>query len=331
MFVLATFVTTHFETWKQTWQGRRRGAWLGNSIFNDVVFENEGALALFDLERREQIWHITLNSPAGFVVADDSIFVASMYGHRILRLDRNLAIRDALSHRLMNDLHAVSWTGEGVMVTSCGVDAILELSPEGHLIWSWLASENGYPRSVGGAPIDIDPAEDYRTKPIFTRYQSTHCNSAFRTQYGGRDVVLATLFHQGELILIDRATGAPTTLLTGMRRPHAIRPRPDGGWTVCDSGAGTLVLLDEDFRFVKSTGQDFDWVQDGLMLDERNALIADANNRRLATWDVRGDALVDELPYSSEWKVFQIELVPAALAGQLVSAGMALSAGMSLP
>lgn len=208
----------------------------------------------------------------------------------------------------MNDLHSISPSSAGFLVTSSGTDAVLEITADGEQLWTWLACEHGFGQTSRGPAIRIDRQHDYRSTPIDTLDQSTHCNSALAAELDGRDVVLATLFHQGQLISIDKRTGKYSVLVNGMRNPHSVRPRA-GGWVVSEARQGAVVLLDKDFWIAEVIEQDFNWVQDALPFNaDQQLIIADANNGRFVLWDIANAKAIRDIKYSADWDVYQVEI-----------------------
>lgn len=315
---MVTFLTTHFGEWKDRWHGLSSDeARSGASLLSAVPKENEGALAIFDRSTGQCLTSITLDTPAGFGLANGEVFVASMYGNRILRLSDTLVVEDVLSHRLMNDLHSLVIRPNGhLLMTSSGVDAVIEIDSEGDLAWIWFASAHDFVYTPRGGRRRIDARRDYRLMRIDTIDQSTHCNSAVPAKIDGEDVILVTLFHQGELIAIYPESGRQRTLVSGMTNPHAVRPRP-GGWMVCDSRPGALVLLDESFWVVDLIEHGFNWVQDAIAVTEDRLLIADANHSRIVEWDIPTNDVCSELKYPEEWKVYQVEVLDESWACRL--------------
>jgi hypothetical protein len=234
-----------------------------------------------------------------------------MFGGCVYVLDQSLRIVRQISHPLMNDLHGLALSGDSVLAASSGIDAILRIEPDGDISWTWFATEHGYVTAPDGIVPGIDRGCDYRRLAIETNYQATHCNSAASVEYLGRPSILATLFHQGELVVIDEVTGDHEVLVNGLINPHAIRRRA-AGWLVSNTGAGGAALLTPEFEIESVVTGDFGWVQDCLELPEASLLVADANRFRLVVWDVQRRTLVSELRYPREWKVFQVELVPAS-------------------
>jgi len=320
MLLIATFLTIHFGEWRQSWHGMPRRTQVGADARHAVGDQNEGVLAAIDAETGQIVCQRILDTPAGFAIAGDRLYVSSMYANRILTLNSDLEVTDTFANRLMNDLHSVVPSPDGLLVTSSGTDAIVEITPDGDLRWDWLASEHGYASAPNGHPIKTSRHRDYRFAQVDTAMQATHCNSAVLHRVDGRPVVLATLFHQGQLVAIDRATGTPEVLVRGMRNPHAIRRRP-GGWVVSDSRSSAVVLLGEDFWIDAIIEDDFNWIQDALPLDQGTLLIADANNSRFVFWDLDGGTPIRSVHYPAEWKVYQVEVADQAWDSRLRATG----------
>jgi hypothetical protein len=188
-----------------------------------------------------------------------------MFGNRVTVLSDELEILDSFGHPIMNDLHTIRRTAAGLLITSSGTDAIVELTTEGDISWLWLACAHGYGRTALGAPTWTRRAKDYRSSMVNTPDQATHCNSAISLKYHGRETVFATLFHQGEIIAIDKASGKHKVVFRGLNRPHSIRQAGDG-WLVCDSRSGAVLILDSDFWISRVVEDDFNWVQDAVRL-----------------------------------------------------------------
>jgi hypothetical protein len=270
----------------------------------------EGLIAAFDVDSGKIFWSQVLDSPTGFTFVDKQLFVSSMYGHRITVINDQLEVHDSFAVPLMNDLHSVRPSSAGILVTSSGTDAILEMSLEGDLRWAWLAREHSYWSAPNGVASRVSRFGEYRSGTSDTEDQSTHCNSALVAERGGREAIFATLFHQGTIIAIDKISGRHEVVFRGLGRPHALR-RLDDGWIVCDSYSGAVVLLTEDFWISRVFEEKFNWVIDAMPLENTgHLLIADSNNSRLAVWDVSAERVVHQMTYPSGWRIFQIDTPP---------------------
>lgn len=266
-----------------------------------------GIIAAVDLDRGEIQWSKTLDSPAGFTFIGRQLLVNSMLGNRVVVLSDELEILDSFGNPIMNDLHTIRRTEAGLLITSSGTDAIVELTTEGDISWLWLACAHGYRRTALGAATWTRRGRDYRSSMVNTLDQSTHCNSAIALKYHGRETVFATLFHQGEIIAIDKASGKHEVVFRGLDRPHSIR-RAGHGWLVCDSRSGAVLILDSDFWISRVIKGDFNWVQDAVALDDEALLIADSNNSRLLIWNMAKGKIEREVRYPELWRIFQIEV-----------------------
>jgi len=162
------------------------------------------------------------------------------------------------------------------------------------VLWDWLATENGFNKTASGMDRNIDRDLNYQNIMTFTTDHTTHINTSLNDNPGR---ILATLFHQGKLIEINKSSKKVNVILEGLKSPHNIRKRSDG-FMVCDTRANRVLLLDQKFNVTKILKHDFDWVQDALEIYDRETyLVADSNNNRLVLIDCLG-----KLISSMEWK-----------------------------
>jgi len=198
-------------------------------------------------------------------------------------------IIDSFSHPLFNDIHTITNSFEGnLLVVSSGVDAILEIDIQNpkKIIWNWLATEHGYNSTPDGRSRKINKNRDYRKISSATLDHSTHINSCLSFKRGK---ILATLFHQGALVEIDKKSGKVNTLLAGLRAPHHVR-KWNKGFMVSDTLNKRVLFLDSKYKVVKETKGDFNWVQDALQFT-KGVIIGDSNNGRLVKTDINGRIL----------------------------------------
>jgi len=306
MMVIASFLTAHFREWRRDWHGVQRSIQIGGDAVGASNDANDGILAAIDFETGEIVRSVTLNSPSGFAIHGDDLYVASMYGNRIVRLGMDFGVRESFATRLMNDLHNVIADDGGLLVACSGTDSVIELDYSGVQKWCWLATQHGFRSSASGHRAWVDTSRDYRASRIGTTSQATHCNSVRKWRLNGRDVVLLTLFHQGQVIAVDSITGRASVLLRGMRNPHSLRRAPEG-WIISDSGSNAVVIVSEDFWITRIIEHGFNWVQDALAVDG-GILVADANNCRIVMFDRDGSHQLHEISYPGEWKVYQLEI-----------------------
>lgn len=177
------------------------------------------------------------------------------------------AIKVVASEPLFNDLHSIRETSSGLLVASTGTDALFELETHNYAVcWSWAATGHGYERDSFGNRRIIDKEIDYRKLVYDTWLHTTHINSALEID---NHTVLATLFHQGEVISIDKETGKSSVVLSGLERPHALR-RYEDKITLANTAAGLAIIasMRNDRLHVERTIRfPTRWLQDCQLID----------------------------------------------------------------
>ena len=122
----------------------------------------------------------------------------------------------------MNDLHGLERTSRGLLVVCSGTDAIIELDLHGHLLYEWWAADHGFTAGPARIQREAGHGHEHRDKFYHTRYQSTHVNTAVFQDRTER-FILALLFHQGQLVRIDRAPSYDT--LSALDKPQSVLHR----------------------------------------------------------------------------------------------------------
>jgi hypothetical protein len=198
---------------------------------------------------------------SGLATLDHMVAAGSWIDQCVYRLDRGGEVT-TLTHPWLNYVHSVDPTPDGtLLLASAGSDLIVELASDGEVVWHWFGPEHGYRACPDGTPTFFDPAADYRQLRRGTAEQALHVTSAI---LGSEGCVLATLFHQGTLVAIDRASGATRDLLTGLRRPHGLHRR-DGGYIVSDTLGHRVLLLDRALRVCDEIPFGAQWLQDTIV------------------------------------------------------------------
>lgn len=302
MLLLASFMTGRFSAWRDKWRRQSPGV-------PDDPEALIGRLAWFDCDAGSVVAAYRMASPSGIVFSRECLVVNSMMGNTITAFNPDLSIAWRISHPLLCDLHSIVDSSGGYLITSSGVDGALEFTPGGKLIWSWLAPEHGYSRTNAGGVRRINPLRHYGLQTPVTETQSTHCNSAVVVEPGSRGTVAMSLFHQGEVILIDRRSGRSKSVIQGLMHPHSLRRVGIDGWSVCDTGANSIVLLDANLRPRRVIDGPFDWVQDALC-ETGSAVVMDVNHARIVHVDIEKNVVMSTIDYTPEWKGYQLEPVP---------------------
>lgn len=94
-----------------------------------------GIIVNYDLEQKAIVNSYDILVPGGSCFLGDRILVASQIKNHIEVLDKNLKFISRINNLLFNNVHSIFVTKENtLMVTSTGLDAIIEIDLEGNLI-----------------------------------------------------------------------------------------------------------------------------------------------------------------------------------------------------
>jgi hypothetical protein len=316
MHVGVSFSTVRFDVVRQHWsrQARAERA-VGTAVGVDGLRPGEigaqpftgGKMIVVDWETGETVWDMDLDATTGFVVEPDLVYCNNMrLGHIGVIDAAQRKVVDRIANPEFNDLHSLERVGDGFLVSSSGIDALVEVDATGKTRYSWWATEHGWDRLPTGEVRALERGLDHSRYFYPTLMHTVHPNSALPF---GPDAILATLFHPGLLVRIDRATGASTVLTEGLNCPHGVKRLPQGGWVLPDTRGYRVLVLDEAFEVVKILESGFGWVQDATPLPNGHVLVGDANNSRIVEMNVEEARVVRELRYETNWRVYQISPV----------------------
>ncbi len=233
----------------------------------------KGALLLVDWDRERILAAVELGKPTGVLLDGERLWVALWDHDEVAAIERGRVVA-RLRHRWFNHIHTIDRGGAGLLLSSSGSDLLAEIDARGELRWSYFMFEHGYGERFR-LGRSFDRARDYNGRYLPAAL-SSHPNSAILLD---ERTVLATLFSTGELVRIDRETGALTVVLDGLRRPHSIRRRP-GGLLLSDTEARRVLLLDERLRVEATIPVEVGWIQDAVLAGERLFVVG---NRRIVT------------------------------------------------
>lgn len=251
---------------------------------------------------------VSLSTPAGMAQNGNGVLVATLFAIHEVANDLSSIQPDIVSLPAFNMLHSLSRTRRGYLVASTGLDAILEFTPEGELLWNWWATDYGFDQTPTGEPRYIDKEVDYRGTKFGTLAQTTHVNSAAELPDG---TVLASLFHQGMIISIDRESGAWQPVIEGLDHPHSVRILNDQYFTLADTarGRGLLIRLkDGKGQIEAEVDAHTSWLQD-CSYDYRNDywVLVDGKNSRV---DLRtgtaGEKSLARFDFDPEWRLYEV-------------------------
>src|SRR5215472_794756 len=219
-----------------------------------------GRLVLVDWASHSVLADRPLLGVSGIAVRDRTIVASSWIEPHLYIFESGEEVVTA-THRWLNYVQSVDLlSSRSILVASAGSDLIAELTFEGELIWDWFGPEHGYSVRPDGLPAFFNRGADYRTMRTSTAEQAMHVNSALLLP---DNTVLATLFHQGILISIDRKSKASRVVLDGLTKPHGVHAR-DGGFILSDTLGHRIILLDEDLHVCSEIVFGSHWLQDTI-------------------------------------------------------------------
>lgn len=222
--------------------------------------------------------------------------------------DRQLGyVRNFASYPWFNDLHSLRPTDGGVLVAASGTDSITEVDVSGKVSWVWWGDEHGFGKDSFGVTRVLDKSDDHRRWVYDTWLHTTHVNSAVPLDSA---TILATLFHQGELVAIDRVSGVARTILRGLSRPHAVR-WSGGLLTVADTanGHGIVGRITPKLEFFEEYRVDIDtaWLQDWHVLKNGLCVAVDGGRPAVHFVTSSGEPVRCD-QFDPNWYVYEVEI-----------------------
>jgi hypothetical protein len=250
---------------------------------------------------------LDLKMAAGMAPSNNGVLVTSFGSIHEVDVDMGVVQHDVVSSPLFNALHSISRTRRGYLVASTGLDLLVEFNREGEILWTWWAIDHGFDLTPTGHHRIIDKAADHRTIQYGTLNQTTHVNAAAELPDGR---FLASFFHQGMVIAIDRDTGEWQPILEGLDHPHAVRVLDEDHFTVADTvrGRALLARIKKDGGHIErvietKTG----WLQD-CRYDEHYqcwVLVDGKNSRILLRCGPAGEQTLAEFHFDPEWRLYE--------------------------
>ena len=307
MKVIASFFTDKFsvlqEFWERAAKNNAGSAFKGTD--NVEKLNLGGLITLLDWDKQKILKRIKIGTPRGFDYNSKNVYFAKG-NQEVVIFSKNLdEEKRRFSHPHFNNLHSVNLSDRGLLFSCSGLDLILETDFRGNTLYEWFATENGFSKDPKGRIKKVDPSKDYRTIKFATLRQTTHLNSAVyagKTKYFSK-TIYCSLFHQGQILAIDRKTGRKIKVMDHLKHPHSIN-KQDNGFLISDTENKRIILVDKDFKKQNAIKIDSDWIQDASMLPNGNILVSDANNFRLAEVDIVKRRICNEFSYPTEWKIF---------------------------
>jgi hypothetical protein len=304
--LLITYSHENFSALQSYWSRYSRPGQAGT-----VRRENDsswgGRVEILDWQTKEVCATAPVSRARGAFI-DDSGFVICGYNEISIH-DEELRKQFVVTSPLFCNLQTVSSYGNGYVVASSGIDSILEVSAAFDVSVLWHAPSAGYRRLRDGSPRSVDLAADHRAQYYSTVEQTTHVNGAVHVH--ARNSVVATLFHQGELVEVD-SSGVSRVLADGFSYPHCPRIR-DGVLYFADSRGGGIVECSlADLRPTRciDLSDHSSWIQSVRWIPQLNSyLVADSNNRRMLQVSEEGTVL-DSWHVGRDWRIYDVALIP---------------------
>lgn len=254
-----------------------------------------------------------LPAAAGMVLTDQGLLITTSSSVHEIDASLEHIRQDKISLPYFNALHSLSRTQRGYIVASTGLDLLIEFDLAGNILWTWWATEHGFDLTPTGSKRELDKTLDYRTKKFGTLGQTTHVNSVAELS---ENTILATLFHQGTVIAIDRETGHWRTVLGGLDHPHAVRILDQSHFTIADTvhGRALLVRLDQQDglgTIEASVDAHCDWLQDSSYNPELDTwVLVDGQHSRVSLRQGReGQRKLASYDFEAEWRLYEALLL----------------------
>jgi hypothetical protein len=302
--------TTRFDILKKHWEKHSPLLEKGTVGTNEPIVNVDlgGILVEIDWDQKKITKNVSIRCPGGMIKWNGLLVVPSMWKHEIYLFDEKLGLVKSFTHPYLSDMHSISVTSDNtLLVASTGIDALLEFNFQGELIWTWFATLNGFTTDqLGNERNLIIENVDHRKNEYPTLTQTTHLNSVIEDPYS-KNHVLTTLFHQGQIIRVDKKTGEAKILLDGLISPHGLR-RLVNGFIVTNTRRGEVLMLDDNFAIIKRFDLDSTWLQDSCLSSWDSLLGIRADKCDIVEVSLENGEILSTFKYDENWRGYQIFL-----------------------
>lgn len=240
---------------------------------------------------------------SGIAVYEDKIFACNKNLIEVFYQNRKIK---EIKNRLFNDLHYICFSPnkKNLLITSSGTDSIIELSLENYSeLWKWTA----YDSNLNKYKKYLDDV-DYSKLHISTLKQITHINSAFYINLS--KLIGATLFHQGNGIIIDYRNKKYKIIISGLENPHGFF-KFYNNYLVTNTSKGEVYILNENFKktieiknFNKNKKEKI-WLQNTFYVNHSILVVINQNVREIIFIDFKKEKKFT-VKHNLEWKIYQI-------------------------
>ena len=249
--------------------------------------------------------------------------------------DKVFIITDKLQ-TLENDyfsyIHTVSFSpfdDNRLMVSSSGFDCIFEYDlNRSNLTWEWFAWENGFDK--GKDPIthsDVlltrhkDQAKKWqqegktfllidnpKIQSLPTAHRSAFINSV-AYHMDKEHLILATFFHAGKMMQINKKDNTILTVIESMHHPHGGK-QTDTISLATSTNSGEIVLIKDSIEYRYYTNElegkpselgEMEWLQNSILVND--FIITIDSNRTSFLIFSPDKGLYDLIPYNMDWAI----------------------------
>jgi len=254
---------------------------------------------------------VDLKLAAGIVDSENGVLVTTFSSIHEVNLETGTVRRDVVSLPMFNALHSISRSRRGYLVASTGVDLLIEFNLTGEVLWTWWATDHGFELTPTGERRELDKSADQRAQNYGTLKQTTHVNSVAELPDGR---ILATLFHQGSVILINRESGSWQTVLEGLDHPHAVRVLDEQHFTVADTVHGKALLVGlkgEKASIETVVDAQTEWLQDCRYDAHHNCwvLVDGKNSHIVLRQGLSGGQVLAQHTLDKEWRLYEAHIL----------------------
>lgn len=280
------------EYWKRN---RDAKASLGRTLEDtQCVSQNDvgGVLLLIDpnLEGSSPIMlsEMDITTPMGLCFFSKEVGLLVGSSNTILRIKGGKIVEE-LRNNLFSQVHVLTKTKNNTVIAACSnTDSLVEFNPlsSKDSVWEWIATDyDEFSIDRTGKSRKIDNKINYQKLQDFgTRNHTTHINSV---EVYDKSHVLATLFHQGCLIRINKKTKKTETIINNLINPHGVH-KISTGYILSDTKNGRVVLLKNNLTVKSIFNVKSKWVQDSVEYNDNIIIIGDDDNGNLIFLDKNG-------------------------------------------
>jgi hypothetical protein len=237
-----------------------------------------------------------------------------------------------ISNPYFSFIHTVNFSpfqSQNILISSSGLDCIFEFDLKTkQFVWEWFAWENGYAigyDSILQKEMYITRKEDLAKKwqnegksvllinnpsqqSLPTAQRTAFINSVNYHQ-SNEEKIIATLFHKGQLISIDKKTHSSEVILSNLVHPHGGKCSDlECMATSTNSGEVVHVLEGQEKRYFSHniSGKphalkDMEWLQNSIKIND-NFLTIDSNRNTFIIFNPILECY-DCIPFDPNWAV----------------------------